>query len=96
MDQYNTQVQYVSWNKPDRSPEPWVFGAVWSFLYCIIAIVMTTVVVKYIKKQIPFSVLLPFILNLVANLLFTYIQFKLLNRTGAFIDILVVLVTIVR
>lgn len=95
MDQYNTQSQYVTWQKPDRSPEPRVFGAVRSFLYCIIAIVMASVIVKYIKKQIPFSALLPFILNIIANLLFTYIQFKLLNRTGAFIDIVIVLVTIV-
>ena len=96
MDQYNTQAQYINRQKPDRSPEPRVFGAVRSVLYVIITIVMASVIVKYVKKQIPFSVLLPFIINIVANLLFTYIQFKLMNWTGAFIDIVIVLVTIIR
>lgn len=49
----------------------------------------------FFAKQIPFVVLLPFLLNIVFNVLFTWIQFGLKNLPLASIDILLVLITLV-
>lgn len=47
------------------------------------------------KKEIVFIVLLPFVLNLIFNFLFTPLQFGLKNNFLAAIDILLVLITLV-
>lgn len=47
------------------------------------------------KKEVPFIVVLPFILNLVFNFSFTYLQFSLKNNLLAAIDILLILGTLV-
>jgi tryptophan-rich sensory protein len=47
------------------------------------------------QKQIPFIVALPFILNLIFNLSFTYFQFGLKNNYLAAIDVLLVLFTLI-
>ena len=46
-------------------------------------------------KQIPLVVVLPFVLNLIFNGIFTPIQFGLKNNLLASIDILFVLITII-
>jgi len=47
------------------------------------------------QKQITWLVVLPFILNLIFNFSFTYIQFGLKNNLLAAADILLVLITLV-
>jgi tryptophan-rich sensory protein len=47
------------------------------------------------QKQIPFIVALPFILNLVFNFSFSYLQFRLQNNYLAAIDILLILGTLI-
>lgn len=47
------------------------------------------------KREIPWQVALPFILNLIFNLSFTYFQFGLKNNYLAAIDILLVLATLI-
>lgn len=49
----------------------------------------------FFEKKVPFVVLLPFILNIFFNLIFTWIQFGLKNLPLASIDILLVLGTLV-
>lgn len=49
----------------------------------------------FFQKQIPFIVLLPFILNLLFNFIFTPIQFGLKNNLIAATDILLVLGTLI-
>lgn len=49
----------------------------------------------FFKKQIPFLVLLPFILNLLFNFAFTPLQFGLRNNYLALIDIIMVLATLI-
>jgi tryptophan-rich sensory protein len=101
-----TQNWYQELIKPEWAPEPWVFGFVWSFLYFIIFISFGFVFYKYfsgakisninIKNQIiPFIVILPFILNLFFNFIFTPIQFGLRNNLLGSLDIFLVLATIV-
>ena len=47
------------------------------------------------EKNIPFIVALPFILNLIFNIIYTPLMFGLKNNTLASIDILLVLGTII-
>jgi tryptophan-rich sensory protein len=86
---------YQTLIKPEWAPSSWIFGPVWSVLYILIAVSFGFVVLKYMRGEIPFIVLLPFILNVVFNLIFTPIQFGLQNNLLATIDILLVLGTLV-
>jgi len=90
----NTENWYTQLIKPLWSPPSWLFGPVWTFLYILIAISFGKVFWMFVKKQIPFLVLLPFILNLIFNFSFTPLQFGLKNNTLAAIDILLVLSTL--
>ena len=90
-----TAIWYENLLKPSWAPPSWVFGPVWTILYVLIAISFGTVFYKTIKKQLPFAVALPFILNLIFNFAFTPIQFGLQNNLLAALDILLVLGTLI-
>lgn len=86
---------YQTLLKPAWAPPSWLFGPVWSILYVIIAGTYGYVVYLFFTKKIPFIVLLPFILNLIFNVLFTPLQFGLQNNYLAAVDIVLVLGTLV-
>ena len=86
---------YAQIIKPTWSPPGWLFGPVWTFLYALIAISFGKVFWMYFKKQIPFLVVLPFVLNLIFNFSFTPLQFGLKNNLLAAIDIVLVLATLI-
>jgi benzodiazapine receptor len=90
-----TQEWYQTLIKPTWAPPVWVFGQVWSILYFIIFFSFGFVFYKYFTKSIPFIVILPFILNLFFNLIFTPIQFGLKNNLLATLDIFLILITII-
>ncbi|MFM2330541.1 MAG: hypothetical protein RLZZ26_48 [Candidatus Parcubacteria bacterium] len=90
-----TYQQYQEYKKPSWAPPSWLFGPVWTVLYIGIAVSFGTVGYEYYKGVIPLSVALPFALNLIANLMFTPIQFGLRSFALAALDILVVLATLV-
>lgn len=92
MENYNWYSQIL---KPSWSPPAWAFGPVWSFLYVLIAVSFGKVFWMLLKKQIPFLIALPFMLNLVFNLSFTPLQFGLKSNLLAAIDILLVLGTLI-
>lgn len=90
----NAYSWYSTLIKPSWAPPAWLFGPVWTALYCLIAASFGTVFYKVIIKQIPYIVALPFILNLIFNFAFTPIQFGLQNNILAAVDILLVLGTL--
>ncbi|HBD24430.1 MAG: TspO protein [Candidatus Zambryskibacteria bacterium RIFOXYD1_FULL_40_13] len=91
----NTQSWYSELIKPTWAPPSWLFGPVWTVLYVLIAISFGRVFVLFFQKKITFIVLLPFILNLFFNFIFSPIQFQLQDNLLAAIDILLVLATLV-
>jgi tryptophan-rich sensory protein len=80
--------------KPSWTPEPRTIGLIWQCLYPIILITFGYVFVQAARGRIPARVALPFAINLIANIIFTPIQFGLRNLNLAALDILVVLGTI--
>ena len=85
---------YQSLAKPSWTPDPATIGLVWQILYPIILVTFAFVFVQAVRKKVSWRVALPFAINLVANLVFTPIQFGLRNLTLAALDILVVWATI--
>lgn len=86
---------YQSLLKPEWAPPAFLFGPVWTVLYAIIAVTYGYVVWMYFQNKISFLVLLPFIINIIANLIFTPLQFGLQNNLLAALDIFLVLGTLI-
>ena len=86
---------YENLIKPSWAPPSWLFGQVWSVLYIIIFISFGFVFLKTFLREIPWIVALPFALNIVFNIAFSYFQFELRNNFLAMIDIFLVVGTLV-
>lgn len=86
---------YNSLDKPSWTPAPSTIGLIWQILYPVILITFGFVFVQVFRSKVSWWVALPFAINLVANLIFTPIQFGLRNLPLASFDILVVWVTII-
>lgn len=91
----NTTAWYQSVIKPSFSPPSYVFGIAWGILYPLIFISFGYVFYLFLNKKISFKILLPFILNLIFNLLYSPIQFVLQNNYLASLDISLLLITLV-
>ena len=86
---------YNALAKPSWTPDPAFIGLMWQILYPIIFVTFGFVLVQAARKKIPGAVAIPFLINLVANLIFTPIQFGLRNMPLATVDILIVWGTII-
>ncbi len=87
---------YNSLEKPSWTPAPATIGMIWQILYPIIIGTFGFVFLQAMRKKLPWQVALPFAINLIANLIFTPIQFEMRNLPLAAADILIVWVTIIR
>jgi benzodiazapine receptor len=85
---------YDALAKPSWTPAPATIGLIWSILYPVILVTFGYVFVQAARGKIPWRVALPFAINLVANLIFSPIQFRMRNLPLASADILIVLGTI--
>lgn len=86
---------YATLIKPEWAPPAFLFGPVWAVLYAVILVSFGYVAYLWWKRRIPFPVALPFLLNIVFNIAFSPIQFRLQNNLLAAVDILLVLATLV-
>ena len=89
MEWYNALV------KPSWTPSPSTIGLIWQILYPIIVISFGFVFVQAFRRKVPWMVALPFAINLVANLIFTPLQFGMRNLPLATLDIVIVWATII-
>ena len=92
MNTYNWYSQLI---KPFWAPPAFLFGPVWTFLYCLIAVSYGKVFWMVWKKEVAFAVALPFLLNLIFNFAFTPLQFGLKNNLLASIDIALIFLTLI-
>lgn len=90
MNQWYKQLAKPYWSPPAR-----LFGPVWTVLYIGIVITFGTAAYMFANSQISWLVLLPFMLNIVFNIAFTPLQFKLRNNNLALVDIFLVLLTLI-
>ncbi len=90
-----TYTWYQQLIKPSWAPPSYLFGPVWSVLYVLIAVSFGKVFFMFFGKQIKWYIALPFVLNIIFNLIFTPIQFGLQNNYLAALDILLVLATLI-
>ena len=86
---------YNSLAKPAWTPAPRTIGTIWQILYPIILVSFGFVFVQALRRKIPAWVAIPFVINLIANLIFSPIQFGMRNLPLASADILIVWGTIV-
>ncbi len=86
---------YNSLEKPSWTPEPSTIGLIWQILYPIILVTFGFVFYQAIRGKLSWWVALPFVINLVANLVFSPIQFGLRNLPLAAVDIVIVWATII-
>ena len=82
--------------KPEWAPPTWVFSPVWAVLYVIIVASFGWVLFQTLwRRNWPWHVAVPFLLNIVLNISFTPVQFGLKNLELASVIVVGVLATLV-
>lgn len=91
----NWQAWYEALIKPTWTPSAGTIGLIWMILYPIILVSYVYTIYAWRKGKLPVKLAIFFSLNVLANLIFTPIQFGLLNLWLSSLDILLVWSTIV-
>jgi len=81
--------------KPSWTPPGSTIGIIWSILYPMIAFSFIYVMVQSLKGKLSWTIAVVFIINLIANLLFSPIFFGMKNIPLATLDIVIVWITVV-
>ena len=93
------QMHWTDWYnnlaKPAWTPTGATIGMIWQILYPVIIVSFGFVFVQAFRRNLSWMVALPFAINLVANVIFTPIQFGMRNLPLAAVDILIVWSTII-
>ncbi len=91
----NTMDKYKLLEKPSFSPPGWVFPVVWSILFLLMGIASYIVYSRGLDRKGVKSALLFYVIQLVFNLLWSIIFFRLGLRGLAFIWIIALLILII-
>ena len=86
---------YAKLKKPSWTPSGKTIGTIWSILYPMIAISFVYVMIHAVRGDLSWTIGTIFIVNLIANILFSPIFFGLKNIPLATIDIVIVWATII-
>ncbi len=89
-----TYTYYQELVRPSWAPPAWLFGPVWTALYAIIIVSFGKVFWMAWHQEVPLMVAVPFALNLVFNLSYTWLQFGLRSNALASVDVVFVLGTL--
>lgn len=93
--QQQQQAIYRNYDLPAWAPPPWAFGVVWPILYTIMAVSFTFIFWAVYKGALPSEFAVPFVLNIVLNLSYSYIAFVLRDQWLAAIDVTLLWGTII-
>ncbi len=93
--EYAWRAWYDGLVKPSWTPPGSTIGIIWSILYPMIAFSFVYVMIQTFKRKLSWSIASVFIVNLIANILFSPVFFGMKNIPLATLDILIVWVTIV-
>lgn len=86
---------YDSLAKPEWTPTGATISMIWQILYAIILVSFGVVFIQKLRGRLSWFTTAPFIINLLANILFTPIMFGMQNLMLAAVDILIVWTTII-
>ena len=81
---------YNSLIKPSWTPAPGTIGMIWQILYPVILVTFGFVFMQFFRGKVTGLVAMPFLINLLSNLVFTPIQFGMRNMPLASVDIIIV------
>jgi len=90
----NYSEYYSMLEKPFYAPPDWVFGVAWGIIYPLIAIAAIYLTYLIYKDKVSTKLVTLFVFNMIANIMFSPIQFVLKNNLLASFDILAVFVTL--
>ena len=88
------QTYYASIEKPFFAPEPWVFGLAWGIIYPLIAIAFIYAIHLAHKRDLSWSIIGLFAVNMAANFAFTPLQLQYPSEIYATLDIVLVVGTL--
>jgi len=91
---------YAALRKPSFNPPNWIFGPVWTSLFVLMGIAAFIVWNKGLDRKGVKAALLLFIIQLVLNMLWSYLFFTLHSPLYAFVEIIIlwlaILLTMVK
>ena len=85
---------YVGLTKPSFSPPSWLFAPVWIVLYALMGISLYIVWEKSNSLEVPAVVFIAFFLQLLLNVLWSFVFFGLRSPLWGFVEIAVLWVAI--
>ena len=86
---------YEALKKPSWTPSTSLIGTMWTILYPIIFLVLILIGIRVYRKEIEWSIAVPFVINIICNALFTPVQFGLRNQFLALVVIVLIWLTTV-
>jgi len=80
--------------KPSFNPPNWLFGPAWALLFTLMGIALYFVITSQ-NSQVKTLALTFFIIQMILNILWSFLFFKSQNPLGAFIEIIILIIMII-